>query len=313
MSNARLDLHEALNHSCKRCSPEEREALPENSLCSELTSVVDEKVLRCVGGWGRNKIYFLTQYFNIFVPGMKGKWDGNIGYFEIASGPGRCIDRDTGYEFDGSAIAVLRSPGAVHLKAARFIDIDQTVVRTLNERIDALSLNGDFLAIQGSYEDGVGLASLIQSINPRGLNLIFIDPTDCSVPFSTIHVLKERGIHFDLIINVATKTDFNRNMKTALSKPRSNGRKKYETFLGGPELFSNPAFIGAMKTERFDDGRRLFAAAYQERLHSTGFQLFSREAVEGFYEIVFATEHQRGLDFWQKAQAIKMDGQRLLL
>ena len=274
-----------------------REGLSENSLCPDVVSVVDGKALRCVGGWGRKKIYFLTQYFNILVPGMKGKWNGNIGYFEVASGPGRCIDRDTGYEFDGSAIAILHSRGAVHLKAARFIDIDQTVVSTLNERINALPLKGDFLAIKGSYEDGAGLSTLIQRLNPKGLNLIFIDPTDCSVPFSTIRTLRERGIHFDLIINVATKTDFNRNMKIALSKPGSPGRVKYETFLGGSELFSNPAFIGAMNENRFDDGRRLFAAAYQESLRSTGFQLFSREAVESYYEIVFATEHARGLDF----------------
>jgi three-Cys-motif partner protein len=272
--------------------------------------VVDGKALRCVGSWGMEKIYFLIQYFNIFVQGMKFKWNGKICYFEIASGPGRCIDRAQGNEFDGSALSILHAKGAANLKAARFIDIDPIVVQTLNEMINALPQKGDYKAIQGSYKDGTDLAAIIQSINPRGLNLVFIDPTDCSVPFSTIRTLREQGIKFDLIINVATKTDFNRNMKTALKNPNSAGRIKYESFLGGPELFINPKFIEAMRVERFDDGRRLFAQAYQASLTKIGFTFFASEEVHNFYEILFATGDERGLDFWQKAQAITMDGQR---
>jgi three-Cys-motif partner protein len=263
-----------------------------------------------VGGWGRKKIYFLIQYFNIFTQGMKNQWGGNIAYFEIASGPGRCIDRENGFEFDGSAIAILKSPGATHLKAARFIDIDSRVVDTLNARIDSLPNKGNFRALMGSFENGETLATLIKDLNPVGLNLVFIDPTDCSVPFSTIQTLHDRGIKFDLIINVATKTDFNRNMESALNKPDSPGRMKYESFLGGSELFIDPRFVQAVRTDHFDDGRRLFAQAYQRSLSRLGFKHFESEEVNGFYEVLFATTHPRGLDFWRKAQAIKMDGQR---
>jgi hypothetical protein len=42
------------------------------------------------------KIFHLIQYFGIFTIGMKSKWQGNINYIEICSGPGRCVNRENG-------------------------------------------------------------------------------------------------------------------------------------------------------------------------------------------------------------------------
>jgi hypothetical protein len=111
----------------------------------------------------------------------------------------------------------------------------------LNSRIHTLGLDSIARGVVGSYTDGKFIANLIISSNPFGLNLVFIDPTDCSVPFSTLKEIHDTGVKFDLIINVATKTDFTRNIKFAIDSPLSDVRKKYEDFLGNHEFFKSEA------------------------------------------------------------------------
>jgi three-Cys-motif partner protein len=308
MSKRTFDLHEIENPLCLMCSPDKRFELLENALCKAIVSSEDGKPVRCVGGWGREKIYFLTQYFRIFSVGMKNRWE--LGYFEIGSGPGRCVDRENRLEFDGSSLAIAKLPEIRNLKAARFIDLQPGVVSALNERLEAQGLVGDYRAEEGSYEDGEKIANTMLALNPNGLNLVFIDPTDCSVPFSTLQIMKKRGLKFDLIINVATKSDFGRNMGIAIKNVEYEVRKKYERFLGGSRLFENSEFILDVNNSRFDAARQLFVAEYMEMLKGLGYAYFDRKEIHGLYELLFASCHAKGLDFWSKAGNIEMNGQR---
>ena len=103
----RIDLNYALNPDCKKkCNKEQRREMTENDLCIEVNSVIDGLPIRCVGEWGMQKNYLLIQYLGIFTTGMKNKW--KLNYFEICSGPGRCIDRKGGMEFDGTATSIVK-------------------------------------------------------------------------------------------------------------------------------------------------------------------------------------------------------------
>jgi len=310
-----MDLAEIENEQCiMGCNKAKRVLIEEDSLCGLVESVIDGLPVRCVGGWAQEKIYFLKRYFEVFANGMKNLWGSTgLGYFEIGCGPGRCIARDVGIEFDGTPLAILKSSAMVNIKIARFIDIEQSVVDTLNSRISTLGLSQKAVAVVGSYTDGKELAKFIILNHPYGLNLIFIDSTDCSVPFSTLKEIHDDGVRFDLIINVATKTDITRNIASAIEKPDSDVRKKYKNFLGEDKFFTSPQVAEAVKQRDFESVRRFFILEYENKLMTIGFSFFAEEEINGYYELVYASSHPRGIDFWNKAaHSISLDGQRSL-
>jgi len=97
-------LNSVSNPAChKNCNSDKRASVTENEICGVAFSVIDGLPLRCVGEWAYDKINLLLKYFGAFTVAMKGKWAGGINYIEICSGPGRCIDRSRGREFDGTS------------------------------------------------------------------------------------------------------------------------------------------------------------------------------------------------------------------
>jgi hypothetical protein len=82
--------------------------------------VFDDGAVRCVGDWAEQKIFYLVQYFGIFATGMKAKWSGKINYIEICSGTGRCINRHTGMEFDGTSLAIMNHKAFKNIRKALF-------------------------------------------------------------------------------------------------------------------------------------------------------------------------------------------------
>ena len=127
--------NEKLNLDCLGCNNKEtRENNPNNGLCNVAKSVIDGLPVRCVGDWGKHKIAFLTRYLNIVGNAMKDKWQG-LNYIEVCSGPGRCIDRASRLEFDGTPLSVLKTEGVGFFRSILFIDYDPIVVDTLSKRI----------------------------------------------------------------------------------------------------------------------------------------------------------------------------------
>lgn len=176
--NTRIDLKEQLNSLCSRqCNKEKRKEVTEEDLCTETTSVIDNLPVRCVGAWAMQKIHHLVQYFTIFSLGMKNKWDGKINYIEICSGPGRCINRSTGFEFNGTSLCIIQSDACKHLNKAMFFDYNQKVIDTLNSRIVANN-TPNALALIGDYNNPDKICNdIINATKGVGLNLVFIDPT----------------------------------------------------------------------------------------------------------------------------------------
>ncbi len=298
----RIELREVANDACRTgCAKEERLELTDKDICRQVRSASDGLDVRCVGSWAYDKIYFLKRYFEEFSIGMSRKWQGNIAYFEIASGPGRCILRNNGTEIDGTALTIIRSTGFDRIKKALFMDINKEIVDILNLRIRALDSSGKAHALVADYKDGATLASIIRAENPRGLNLVFMDPTDCSVPFDTIRELKLSGLKFDLIINVATFSDFNRNIKQAIEFPESNVRMKYESFLGNSKYFSDRSILEALQRNDNQTVRIAFMEAYYKQLNSIGLTFTDAVDIHHLYYLVYASADSRGKDFWDKA------------
>jgi three-Cys-motif partner protein len=314
--NERMQLNEIQNYLCKKgCNREDRQEVAENDICIDVESIIDQLPVRCVGEWGIEKIYLLNQYFGIFSTGMKNVWKGEINYIEICSGPGRCINRKNGNEFDGTALSIARHKGFQYIKKAIFFDFSNIVVDTLNERFKNLGIT-KAKAYLGDYNNPQELCFKIRSeINSYSLNLVFIDPTDCSVPFSLIKEIKKTIPKADLIINVASFTDFNRNVKKALLNPDSHKSSihKYGKFLDNDiSFFHNEENINLAQQNNSLMLRKNFRELYLQKLKSIGYIEFEYKQIEHFYDILFTSEHKKGIEFWKKATTTDHHGQRSL-
>ena len=314
--NKRIQLNEIQNYLCKKgCNREDRQEVAENDICTEVKSVIDQLPVRCVGEWGIEKIYLLNQYFGIFSIGMKNVWKGEINYIEICGGPGRCINRKNGNEFDGTALSIVRHKAFQHIKKAIFFDFNGLVVDTLNERFKNLGVV-KAKAYLGNYNNSSELCAKIKSeINAYSLNLVFIDPTDCSVPFSLIKEIKKTIPKADLIINVASFTDFNRNVKKALLNPdtHQSSINKYGRFLDNDISFfqDNKNLVLAQQNNSLML-RKNFREVYLRKLKNIGYNESEYKQIEHYYDILFSSEHKKGLEFWKKATITDHHGQRSL-
>lgn len=311
----RLDLNYVLNKECKqRCNKLDRKEIAENDLCGGTNSTFDGLPIRCVGNWGMQKIYHLVQYFGIFSNGMKNKWNGELNYIEICSGPGRCVSREDGMEFDGTALSIIKHKAYKNIRNAIFFDFNHVVVDALNKRISNLGI-GNAKALFGDYSRPQDLCdSIHNTINTNSLNLVFIDPTDCSVPFSLISHIAQVLPNADLIINLASGTDFNRNIINALLNQESYTKtvSKYSKFLGSSNFFKEPVNINFATEKNNQSLRNNFRESYKNSLNQVGYEYFDFKRIMHYYELLFATKHKTGLTFWEKANKIGFDGQREL-
>ncbi len=312
--NKMIDLNVIRNTDClTHCSKEKRKDITIGDRCSECTSVIDGLEVRCVGPWGKEKIHHLIQYFGIFARGMKDKWSGKLNYIEICSGPGRCIDRETGDEFNGTPIAIAEHPDRKYLNTALFFDYESEIVHSLNHRLSKYA-GSSIKASLGDYNDSNTICNILNdAIGGRQyLNLVFIDPTDCSIPFATIRDIKKTLKSADLIINVATKTDFNRNVRNIIEKNDryQNAYNKYTAFLGSDSYFHNKDVVRFTANRDYINLRRLFREHYIDSLRSIGYSHFAVTPINNYYDLLFACGHSRGLDFWNKIKMIDHTGQR---
>lgn len=304
-----LDLHEMPHPECRKCPRRLRKQNTGDGQCKVTVSVLDGGPVRCVGRWSRDKIHFLTQYFGIFGKGMKDIWEGNVHYVEVCSGPGRCIERDSATELDGTAVAIMEHPSFPYFKTATFLDRSPDIVQSLNKRISARNANPQALALEADYFDPASLCATVQRRASLGLSLVFIDPTDCSVPFETVAAIAHCLPNVDLIINVALGTDATRNIKPAILNDDSRSRSKYASFLGGDAFFHDKEVLALAETGRDEALRIMFREYYRGALGSLGYKYFDTKMVEHYYDLLFASRHPRGLEFWQKAQKYGPDNQ----
>jgi three-Cys-motif partner protein len=305
----KLDLREQQNPGCQKCSRHVRKQNTDDGLCQQASSVLDGATLRCVGPWARDKLYFLTQYLGIFADGMKFKWQGNLHYVELCSGPGRCVDRDSGLEMDGTALAVMGHPAFQHIRTATFLDYNPNVVEALTTRIKAAGYSDRACAIKADYNHPGNIADIAFRRVQKGLVLVFVDPTDCSVPFETVSALAQALPNADFIINVALGTDATRNIKPAILNRESQARIKYASFLGGQGFFEDPEVITMAERGQDDKLRAKFREAYRDAMRTLKYDHFETECVEHYYDLFFACRHERGLQFWKRAQKYKPDNQ----
>lgn len=303
------------NKQCEKCDKKKRIINTENHICKITKSKMDGLPIRCVGQWAYKKIYWLTHYFYIFATGMHNKWPEKLNYIEICSGPGRCITKNNGIEIDGTALAILNNDAYKHINKVVFIDNDNKVIETLNKRIISIDNTGKAKAVWGDYSKITKIKNILNNLPKRCLNLVFIDPTDASVPFSTIKAIKETLGKMDLIINFASGTDIFRNIKNVIVNTKYNLLKeKYIEFLGSNEFFDRTDIIQLANEGNTDKLMNEFIKEYKKSLSIIGLGNLDMVSIgyknHIFYHLLFATGHKTGMKFWYEIQGIGPNGQR---
>jgi len=282
-----------------------------DGICLLTISSLDSGLVRCVGEWAYEKIHWLTRYFGIFSSGMKYKWDG-LNYVEICSGPGRCILRDSGDEIDGTALSIVNHDSFNIIKKGIFIDNNQDSVEILNLRIRNLNKGSIAEAIIGDYHDVSGIVDILDKLSQRHLNLVFLDPTDCSISFNLIKRIDEVLNNVDFIINIAIGTDLSRNIQKAILNQRFDVTRKYIKFLGNADYFRDKDVILAAKNNQLGKMRLAFLEEYKKSLGTIGYKYIDVVSVRHYYDLLFASKHSTGLKFWNEARREEANGQRSL-
>ncbi len=240
-----LDLHRKVAKNCLRCkNPEERKRnLDPDGYC-RIVEPSDNLGARCVGDWGADKVVFISTYVDIAGVALKNSWSYYY-YVEICSGPGLCIDYKSGEEFIGTALASLLTEGAKHYTKLFFFDLNPVTIESLRLRIAASSdipqeVKDKTVVEVGDYTIPSSILAVLNthiSKYQKGLNVVFVDPTDMSVPFELYLAMIKFGKGTDFIINFAEGTDLKRNIKIAFENPDYPSQKKYSKVLETQEFF----------------------------------------------------------------------------
>ena len=138
------------------------------------------------------KLYFVEYFEALFNGGMKNLWPTRA-YVDLFSGPGMCIDRDTGEEFEGSPLLALgcSTPFTHHY----FNDIDTELIGALEQRQQRL-----FPQAKVTYSNldcNLAATSIAAQLPKGALTLAFIGAYE--VTFDALASLLQ-GPHIDVIV-----------------------------------------------------------------------------------------------------------------
>ena len=123
------------------------------------------------------------------------------------------------------------------------------------------------------------------------------------------------------IISYFDGIDLNRNiLETAKEPVRFKTNKiKYERFLGDTEFFTDPDIQDLARLGDRQAIRRKFEDAYKRQLAKIGLNHQAEVSVCShgesgihYYQLIFASGHSKGLEFWKEANKYPPSGQMQL-
>lgn len=264
----------------------------------------DGNLVLPLGPWAEEKLFYIGRYCEIFNTAMRAKWGTRV-YIDLFAGPGRSLVRSTGEEIDGSPLVALkcRFPFTHYY----FNDSDPRAIAALRNRIPP-SLSTSVKFFNGDCNQVIDklLAELATLSLPQTLSFCFIDPFNWEIKFASVVKLTQ-GKHMDLAITFHTGS-MKRFASRASKKldeffPTSDWRQGYEARRNKGDRAIGGYLLDCYKQGLWDLGY----TDIQERVLLT-----NRQGVP-LYNLLFASKHPLGKDFWDKISQRRPIGQQRLL
>jgi three-Cys-motif partner protein len=267
----------------------------DHSSWTETLAKSDGLPARPSGPWIDTKHRLLTYYAELFAKGMQYKWERRV-YIELFSGPGKCLIRDTGKEDLGSPLKVI----GYNFTHFIFTEMRAAAAIALAKRLEPLP-NAERAEIWcGDCAEAVQKFSV-----PSGaLSFAFIDPTGIGhAPFSLIQTLHKKT-RCDLLINIQHGMGIKMNIHQYT--PDAHDASALTKFLG------HDGWKGLAR----HNAKEFFAGVldlYKQQLESLGYKFTGREVLisnkqrTGLYLLLFASQHPRGKEFWEKSMRGVLD------
>lgn len=282
-----------------------RDRWPE--LCRSV-SQDDSLPTREVGHWSENKLFFWNRYIEITTSAMVGhpRWQTGLVYVDLFSGPGVCTIRKSGTRIPGSPLIAANAPKP--FEKIILCEKDPAIAEACEARIARTTARDRCVVLKGDCNELVrDVAAMIPS---RVLTLAFIDPTGLDARFDTIARLSERG-RVDLLVLFADSYDIVRNVRVYQEQSDS----KLDQVLGPDSRWRS--LFNRRENPRRAKVRRMFVDIYKRQLEKyLGYKEFGEQVIKcrktPLYTLIYASKHERGLDFWNKIANKEPSGQRSL-
>jgi three-Cys-motif partner protein len=271
-----------------------RDRWPE--LC-EIVETDDGLPTRSVQHWTQDKLIFWNRYIHITTTAMVGNpaWRAGLIYVDLFGGPGICTLKETRKRIPGSPLIAAHAPKP--FERIIVCEKDPELANACNIRLQTSPARKRFSVLEGDCNNLV--ESVGAMIPDRALTLAFIDPTGLHARFETIAALSGRG-RVDLLLLFADAYDIQRNVEVYYQDPNSN----LDQVLGPGSDWR--AQWDGLDNRNSTNVRKMFADIYKNQLlRHLKYRVFGEHqmrSVRGaLYRLIYASKHERGLDFWEKA------------
>ena len=161
-----------------------------DGLCNKYKAREDGLSLRCTGSWSKEKIGLFKYYAEMFVTGMKNKWEKRY-YIDLFAGPGKCIIREDLGEIDSSCLEIINLKD----KFTKYFLVDKSLscIKDLKKRV-----GDDKSAVFLNEDSNLEIKKIIQTIPENSLSLAIIDPDSLQFHFDNYTELSKCRV--DLIV-----------------------------------------------------------------------------------------------------------------
>jgi three-Cys-motif partner protein len=168
----------------------------------------DGLIVEKVGSWAVDKLKILTDYVYASGGARKNFSRPGTAFIDVFCGPGRSLIRGTKQFIDGSPVAAfkraLESPG--RFTSINISDADDDLLAATEKRLSALS--APVRPVTGPAS--VAMPRIVQSVDPYGLHLAFLDPHNLGTLSFDLFEQLARFKHVDVIAHVSL-SDLQRN------------------------------------------------------------------------------------------------------
>ncbi len=277
-----------------------------DELC-KLVGRKDGLPVRESGAWAIEKLHYWNRYIEIVTMAMVGNpaWRAGVCYVDLFSGPGVCEIRGTEERIPGSPL--LAAYASKPFTKILLCEKEEKLFDACGQRLSLSPASDCCELFLGDCN--VEINNIVRSLPGRALTVAFLDPTGLHLHFETVKKLSaDRPV--DLLILFPDAVDILRNADHLyFDQPES----KLDQVLG-----PNSDWRKLKADSNTTDGssmRRLYSDIYKSQLSKlAGYSHFRDEVISGpsgpLYRLVYATKHERGVDFWDKSVAKDSGGQK---